>query len=376
MTADESDGLVEQLGGAVPPALRPHIGRIAAWAAFVGGFVFDALTLDRPDDPLDMGLLVAYLLAAAGMVVVEQRARVSRWLPPALQRRQAWVHVGAQFLFGGLLSGTVVLYARSGGLDQTLLAVGALFGLMVAVELAEEHARAELPRLALLGLTAFSTALLFLPVVSGYAGPRGPLLLAAAAVAVVVVQLVVLAVHADGPPGGLRTRALRALAGAAAGLVLMGALEAARVLPPVPMAVMEAAVVRDVARDGEAYTLTYAAPPRWAPWRRDDRPFRLRDGDAVWCFTAVFAPRGMTTAIHHVWEVRDEDGAWVETDRIPYPMRGGRGGGWRGYTRKRRVHPGHWRVRVVSDGGRELTRIPFDVVATEGDLDLRTRVVE
>ncbi len=376
MSTEAPPGLLARVVAALPVALRPHVGRAASGAAFVGGFAFDAFTLDRPDDPLDMGLLVVYLVLAAALVVVEQRARVGRALPAVLAARLSWVHLGAQFLVGGLLSGTVVLYARSGGWDRTLLAVMGLFALMVVVEVAEEVVRAELPRLALLGLVAFAAALLFLPVVTGYAGPRGPLLLAAAAGAQTVVLVVVLGVHGDGPAGALRRRTLRALAGGVGGLVLMGALEATRVLPPVPLAVMEAAIVRDVDASGGRYTLTSAAPPWWAPWRDDDRPFRQRPGDAVWCFTSVFAPTGMTTAVHHVWERRDEDGAWVETDRIPYPMRGGRGGGWRGYTRKRHVPPGDWRVRVVSDGGRELTRIPFTVVATDRDLDLRTRVVE
>ena len=83
----------------------------------------------------------------------------------------------------------------------------------------------------------------------------------------------------------------------------------------------------------------------------------------VYCFAAVFAPTRLHTKIYHHWRVYDEDErAWVSTDRIGYAVEGGRHRGYRGYTFKRRVRPGAWRVDVETEAGRVIGRIRFDVV--------------
>jgi len=44
---------------------------------------------------------------------------------------------------------------------------------------------------------------------------------------------------------------------------------------------------------------------------------------------------------------------------------GGRDNGYRGYTFKRHVQPGRWRVEVRTETGRLLGRIPFELVPAE-----------
>lgn len=329
--------------------------------AFLGGFAFDAATLRRPDQPLDLALLGAYLLLLMGVVVLEQRLALGRPAPASLRARAAWVHTAAQFLLGALLSATVVLYARSGGLDRTLGFVAGLLGLMLLVEYAEARLRAEVPRVLLFALAAFFYALLVVPIVRQDLGSRLHLLggagMAAGALALVVTALV----HADGPVTELRRRVRRMGLAWSGVLAVLAALELTRVLPPVPLAVVEAAVVRDIRSAGGEVTLRYAEPPWTAPWRRDERTMLWQQGAPVWLFTAVFAPTGLETGIVHVWERGAPDG-WLETDRIPYPMRGGRDGGYRGYTRKQHLQAGRWRVRVETTGGRELLRVPFELV--------------
>jgi hypothetical protein len=343
---------------------RSHLSRLkgpASVIAFLSGFAFDALTLRRPDDPFDLFVLGVTLVALVGVVVLEQRVHLGRPVPTAIRVRRAWVHAVAQFLLGALLSATVVLYARSGGVDRTLGFVAGLVLLMLAVEFAGTRLRAEVPRVMLLCLAAFFLLLLVLPVIVGRLPSRPRLFLACMVAAGAIGLVVTAAVHADGPAGRLLGRVGRM---ATAWVLLCGALvgmERARVLPPVPLAVVDAAVVRDVAVSAGRYTLSYGAPSRWTPWRKDERHMVWQPGEAVWMFTAVFAPNGMTTGISHVWE-HLEGGAWVVADRIPYPMTGGRDGGFRGYTVKRTLKPGQWRVRVESGEGRELVRVPFELV--------------
>ena len=104
-------------------------------------------------------------------------------------------------------------------------------------------------------------------------------------------------------------------------------------------------------RDGELHQTTY-------------RPLsgHLREGDRAWCFSAVFAPRHLSTRIWHRWQRYDEaDHTWLESDRIPFEIVGGRDGGYRGYNRKKNLSEGLWRVLVETEDGREVGRAGFVV---------------
>ncbi|NBC01049.1 MAG: DUF2914 domain-containing protein, partial [Bacteroidetes bacterium] len=48
-----------------------------------------------------------------------------------------------------------------------------------------------------------------------------------------------------------------------------------------------------------------------------------------------------------------------------YTLRGGRREGYRGYTFKRFMRPGPWRVDVRTDGGRLLGRVWFEARAVD-----------
>jgi hypothetical protein len=63
--------------------------------------------------------------------------------------------------------------------------------------------------------------------------------------------------------------------------------------------------------------------------------------------------------------MKNAAGDWITTDRIGYAIRGGRDGGWRGFTRKLNAAPGEWRVEVKTERGRLLGRIPIEIRATE-----------
>ena len=53
---------------------------------------------------------------------------------------------------------------------------------------------------------------------------------------------------------------------------------------------------------------------------------------------------------------------WEKRDRIGYKVEGGRTSGYRGYSFKRNVEGGSWRVDVETDGGLVIGRTYFDIV--------------
>ncbi len=140
-------------------------------------------------------------------------------------------------------------------------------------------------------------------------------------------------------------------------------------IPPVPIAMKFGGVYHNVYRDGEAYQLWYETPPWYRFWSRTSDPFHYREGEAVYCFAAVFAPTDLEQKVYHKWEYLDgSSGEWVQTDRIGYEVVGGRDGGFRGFTVKREIQPGEWRVRVEDERGLVLGKISFEVIHI-GDRD-------
>ena len=133
-------------------------------------------------------------------------------------------------------------------------------------------------------------------------------------------------------------------------------------IPPVPLALRAGGTYHDVQVDQNAYVLSYEPAPWYQFWRRADDTFHPAPDDTVFCFAAVFAPAALETQIVHHWQRFDpERMQWQTTDRIPYNVTGGRWRGYRGYTFKRHVPPGSWRVDVETPRGQVIGRIRFRV---------------
>lgn len=344
---------------------------------FLAGFAWDSMTLRRVDRMQDNLLLLGYLALLGVLLVAERRIVDQAWRWRWLFERIGWVRYAAQFLFGSLYSAYVVFYFKSATPGRTLLFVLLLVGLMVANEFMSHWLRAERLRLGLYLLCAFSFLLFFVPVVTGYVGVG--LFTACAVVAVAITALVAFAMYWR-PGEDPRARLYPTFR--ANGLVWAGilgvlyTLDFLAIIPPVPLALMDAGIYRDVRRTPDGYALAYEKPPLWAPLRHREHTYLWRPGDKVYCFSAVFAPTGMALAIEHRWEWWDADrGEWVHVNTVPFEVVGGREGGYRGYTLKKNVKAGDWRVAVRTPEGRELGRVGFSLaIAPEGTPPAETKV--
>jgi hypothetical protein len=143
----------------------------------------------------------------------------------------------------------------------------------------------------------------------------------------------------------------------------------------VPLSLQYAGVFHEVDKEGEDYTLTYQKPSWTHFWRKDDRPFRARSGDTVYCFIRVFGPRRFNHQILLKWEKQGPSGEWMTVDRVPLEIRGGRENGYRGYAAKSNYEPGAWRVEVETEDERILGSVSFDLEADSSteNRDMRTK---
>jgi len=323
------------------------------------GFIWDSLTLTRIDSLLDNLILLGYTAGLGVMIVIVLRRQEGASLPLWAGRLEPHFLWAIQFLLGGLFSSYVVFYFKSTSWSQTQY----FFLLLVILLVGNEFLHHRLGNATLLAIlfTFCMIAFLsfFLPVMLADVGTR--MFLAAGIISVVAAFLVFSLGLVKARRGAMQRMKPVSISilGTYAAVTL---LYFANLVPPVPIALKDAGIYHSVRRTASGYEVRYI-PSRHGLFAKDwEDPFHFHPGDAVYCYTAIFAPRGIRVPVNHVWSMYDRSEGWVQRARVAFEIHGGREGGYRGYSMKRAVVPGIWRVEVETGEGRVLGRIDFKVV--------------
>ena len=340
---------------------------------FFGGVLWDVLTLDRIDAWFDNLILLVYLIVLGGLILVATLVAYARMDSPRLIAYRRWYPHAIQFFLGALFSAYIVFYFQSATLAPSSVFLVLLVILLVANEFIHQRLFNLYLLLGLYFLAGFSFFLFFVPVVTKTMSYAMVWLAGLLSLGVVGAMLVY-----------LRSRSIFArprlfVYAVAMVVALFGVLNVFYLLhwiPPVPLAMRFGGAFHHVSRKGPVFDLRFEEPPWYQFWVESDTPFHYAGGDTVFAFAAVFAPTRLRKTIYHRWRVYDEaQQAWVSTDRIGYEVEGGRYRGFRGYTFKRNVRPGAWRVDVETEAGRIIGRIRFDVVPVAAPVTRLKRVV-
>jgi hypothetical protein len=313
--------------------------------SFIGGFVWDAVTLGQKIQSVDLFILLAYLLGAAAILVMLGRG--------VRFRGSQYLNVALQFFFGGIFSALFIFYFLSSSDLPGYLVVLALAALLIGNEFLESRYSELTMAWAMFTMSAamfcnFAFAHLFrsISIFWFYIGT-------------LVAVLLVLALR----------RVARSESASIVPSIAVAALllvtHALNFIPPVPLVKKEMLVAHDLHRRDGVYEGQVESPGiRF--WRFSSTVFHRADGERVYCFTSVFIPNGIRTTIRHRWlHYDDRAGEWRTTSVIPFTITGGRSGGYRGLTYKQNVTPGEWRVIAESESGARIGIIDFDVVVGE-----------
>lgn len=322
-------------------------------AALVFGFIWDSLTLGSPDRIFDNAVMLIYIVIAGGCIILVN----ARGHEAAIGRLPLVVVM--QFAFGNLASALFVLYGKSGTVEGSAVFFLLFGAFLVGNELLRKRYTQAQFHIAAYYLLVLSYCALVVPVLMEEIGARA--FVVSALVSVAFISLFLFIVNAV-TSKAIATRLYSMVASVAGVLIIFSGLYALNIIPPVPLALNHLGIYHSVVRDGEGYKVTYEKAHWYEFWRETDKDYTQVASEGASCFSAVFAPRTLTTPIFHRWEKYNEVlEEWQTQARIEFPIRGGRAEGYRGYTTKTSLSPGKWRCSVETSRGALLGREVFRV---------------
>ncbi len=321
--------------------------------AFVLGFLTDLILLNRIDDLFDNLILLFYVILATSSMLALY-AGVAEKGPAFLSRGfKKFSPVLMQYAFGGLLSGMLIFYGRSGDLIAGAPFLVLILVVIIGNEFVSKRSDRLVYTLALYFIGLFSYVVLVIPVLTGMMGDF--VFILSGLLALMLVTFVIRLLYKI-VPNFMEVNISRVIL--TIGFIYIGfnSLYFTNLIPPIPLSLNDLELVQKVNRlESGGYRIESEVQPwyRKAPFVR--QVLHPEDG-SVSCFARVYAPTKLSTKIYHRWEYKDEAGNWHDHFRFGYDISGVNDGGYGGYTTIESFFSGVWRCSVETERGQVLGR--------------------
>ncbi len=328
---------------------------------FLTGFIIDSITLSRIDKLFDNLILLSYLLLATICVLLINFHNDGKIKNALLTRISIYYPLIAQFAFGGLFSGYVIFYSKSSSFIYSwpfLLMIYLIF-------LGNEGFRKMYSRISfqinLLFIALFSFSIFYVPILTKTIADW--VFFLSGFIALFLIWLFVLFLAKN-----LEKFREESFFNIKRNIVLIyfafNVMYVTNIIPPIPLSIKEIETYHKVYIEDGKYVGEKQKFKWWEIHKKWGEKIYINPNGNVYVYTSVFAPTDLKTKITHNWYMK-QDGKWVETDKITYPIKGGRDGGYRGYTLKGSIKEGDWRLAVTANGDRVVGHMNFKVIHTE-----------
>ncbi|MCB9810613.1 MAG: DUF2914 domain-containing protein [Candidatus Nomurabacteria bacterium] len=359
--------------------IEPKTGRLARFAkshwltvVFLFGFVTDYLLLNRIDDKLDNFILLTYVVLATASLLLFYlgvAGRLGDWWTAKLRH---YMPMLMQYSFGGLLSGMLIFYGRSGDFISSAPFFALIIGVIAVNELVKKQSERLVYNLAVYFVGVFSYFVLVVPVLVGEMSNLiffGSGLLALLDVSLTIHTLSRIIPNFINLQKRLLVFTIASLYAVFNGFYFLN------IIPPIPLSLTELNIYQSVDRSSLGdYRITKEKQSwfEYLPFVPDY--FHPVAGQGATCFARVYAPTKLTTEIVHRWEYVDKNGDWQEHFSRSYKITGENKNGYRGYTTVTSVHDGKWRCIVENKRGQVLGKKTFVIDSTKSPQGLVTVV--
>lgn len=330
--------------------------------AFLLGFLLDTITLNRVDQIFDNVVLSSYVILAMLGILLLYAGIAERYSERTNIFLKTKSPLLMQYAFGGLLSGMLIFYGRSGSLADSWLFILLILGVIYGNETIKDRAGRLVYNLSIFFVGLFAYVVLIVPVVLG---KMGPIIFVGSGFLALLIMYGFFGLLEKIIPNFMKLQKTHAVFFIGLVYVTFNFLYFTNIIPPIPLSLKQVGIYHDVAKqENGLYKLTYEKPKWWEWYRNSDVTFHYSVDEDIYCFASVFAPSRLSTKIFHRWEYYDDvAGEWKEYGRYSYSINGGRGDGYRGYTRISNYREGEWRCIVETERGQVIGKESFTIAS-------------
>lgn len=349
--------------------IRKH-EKYAPFLFFIGGFIFDSLTLGRIDRLYDLIVLCLYMTLLTVTIYLYNLADDGKWQNTFLAKYEEYFPLAIQFFFGGLSSAYVIYFSRSVSLSKTISFFIILVTLLIANESLKKRISNKYLQFSVYFFVSFTFFTFIIPVFIKEMNTR--IFIFSGLVSLAVTLSLIILVYTVSPS----TRAELRIGKITGIIILMYSVINLfyyfKLIPPVPLALENGLVAHNIKVENNKYIVSYETDEWFIFWRDHKLKFTCAPGDNVYVFTSIFAPTDIKKSIFHRWKwFNDTTNEWEVVEDIGYHITGGRDAGFRGYTFKNNVKKGLWKVEVITREELVIGVIDFEIEISNSSLPLR-----
>lgn len=341
---------------------------------FMGGFLWDSLTLGRIDGWYSNTILFFYLISLTVSLYIYNLADDGHWENTFLEPYLEYSPYAIQFFLGGLSSAYVIFFFQSVSFTKTMVFFVILLLLLFGNEFLKHRISNKYLQFGAYFFVCFTYFIFFLPILFGF---MNTFLFILSGLAGLSVTLYLLRRILRKSPSTRKDVSKNKLISLIFGIyIFINGCYYFNLIPPVPLSLQQGLVAYEVTKSENAFQVTYEQSGFPRVWKNFHPTFYSSGSDSVFVYTSIFAPTDLSKSVQHRWQWYDsENERWSPTDTINYEVTGGREGGYRGYTFKKNIWPGQWKVQVTTDNGLVLGAIEFKIVSdsTRNNARLTTR---
>jgi len=342
--------------------------------AFTFGFILDLFTLNRIDQRLDLGILLAHFSLITIWICLWHlnKSRKKKIQKLTLFKRIAqYAPIGIQFSFGALFSGFIIFYTKSASIWVSWPFLIVLYLLFFGNEKFRHFYRGLFFQISLYYFSLFTLLIFLLPVVLKKMGWIIFLLSGIISLIIITIFLWFLIKTFHVIRGIDKTRVSLIIGGI---YCFITGLYFENIIPPIPLSLKTDGIYYDIYRNE---SLNYSTVgPKWSFWERflPTQTVEKNPNQRIYYFSSIFAPTDLDTEIIHRWELLNPiTERWERFYEKSYPILGGRAKGYRGYTYLKNPPYGTWRVLLKTKRGQTLGIKKFYLVEPKDNLETEAK---
>ncbi len=328
---------------------------------FIGGFIFDSLTLGRIDRLYDLFVLCLHMTLLSITLYLYNLMDDGKWKNTFLEKYQIYFPLAIQFFFGGLSSAYVIYFSRSVSLSKTISFFIILVVLLLANEFLKKRISNKYLQFSIYFFVNFTFFTFMIPVFIKEMNTT--VFIISGLISLGVTLFLISFIYGKSPSTRAEIKITKLIGIISIMYISINVFYFTNLIPPVPLALESGMVAHQVKKENNNYFVTYERDDWFIFWRDHRLKFIHQPKEKVFVFTSIFAPTEIKKSVAHRWKFFNEKiDEWQVVDRIDYQITGGRDAGYRGYTFKENIKPGLWKVDVITEEGLIIGVINFEII--------------